>query len=145
MTGSAATVLLLVSAAAVIVVSAFLARLIHQLGRTGAEVEKLARSLNEDLLPKIQRVLDQTEAELVEIRAITRSAQSVSATADRIATTVGEIVVRAQDAIAPGLQAVSEFGDYLRQGAAIMAGLKAGLGALRRQKSDEPEEEIWGV
>jgi predicted PurR-regulated permease PerM len=145
MSGTAATVLLLVSSAAVILVTVFLARMIQQLVRTASQVEHLARSLNDDLLPKIERVLDQTEAELVEIKAITRSVQNISASADRVVSTVGDVVVRAQDAITPGLNAVAEFSGYLRQGMAMMVGLKAGLGALRRRPNEEVEEETWGV
>jgi len=132
MTSIAGSALLWVVAAAVIVLTYFVARLLRQLGRTAAEVEKLAQGVSNDLLPRVERVLDRVEAELVEVQAVTETARRVTERTDRMAATLGEIVARAQETVNPILDTVADLGATLHQGVALFSGLKAGLGALRR-------------
>lgn len=132
MTGTAGTVFLLVSSAAVIVITVVLVRMANQLIRTGSELERLARSLGSDLIPRAERVLEQTAAELVELRAATESARKVAQSATKAVETVGQITTSTKNALAPIIDAVGEVGDAMRQVTAVATGFKAAIGSLRR-------------
>lgn len=133
MTGVAGTVFLLVCSAAVITITVVLVRMAGQLVRTGAELERLARTLGEDLIPRAERVLDQTANELVELRAATEAARRVAQSATRTVETVGEVTGRARGAVLPILEAVESVGDAMRQVTAVSAGFKAAIGSLRQR------------
>jgi hypothetical protein len=136
-TGMTAGILLLwVAVVGVIVVAIFVVRLVRQLTRAGAELEQLTHSLNNSLLPRVERLLDKTEAEMAEVRAISLSVQRMADTADQVLGTVGDIVVRARDSVEPVFSAVGTIGKPIRQGAAIWTGVKAGMGVLRRVRND---------
>jgi hypothetical protein len=128
------TVFLVVCSLAVIAVTVVLVRMANQLVSSGAELERLARSLSEGLLPRAERVLDQAQAELVELRAATEAARKVTQAATRAAETVGEITTATRDAISPILVAVREVGDAMRQVTAVAAGFKTALSVLRRPR-----------
>jgi len=133
MTGVAGTVFLLVCSAAVITITVVLVRMAGQLVRTGAELERLARTLGEDLIPRAERVLDQTATELVELRAATEAARRVAQSATRTVETVGEVTGRARGAVLPILEAVESVGEAMRQVTAVSAGFKAASGSLRHR------------
>lgn len=128
------TVFLVVCSLAVIVVTIVLVRMANQLVRSGVELERLARSLGEGLLPRAERVLDQAQAELVELRAATEAARKMTLAASGAAETVSEITTRARDAISPILGAVGEIGDAMRHVTAVTAGFKTALSVLRRPR-----------
>ena len=132
MTGTAGTVFLLVCSAAVIVITVVLVRMANQLTRTGAELERLTRSLGQDLIPRAERVLEQTAGELVELRAATETARKVAESATRAVDTVGDITASARNALHPIIGAVAEVGGAMRQVTAVAVGFKTAVGALRR-------------
>lgn len=143
---SATVILLAVIAVAVVVLTIFLVRMIQQLVKTAAEVERLTRSLNDDLLPRIERVMGQTEAELVEIRVVTKTAQNITASVERVVGSVTGLVGRVENAIHPAVELAEGVGSYARQGTAVLAGVRAGLAAFRKPpKAMEPEEVNWGI
>jgi uncharacterized protein YoxC len=125
MTSIAGGVLMFVAAAAIVVLTFYLVRMARQLTGAAAEIESVIRTLNESTLPRIERVLDQTQAELGELRGATQAAE-------RIAGTVQDVVNRAQTAIMPALDTVSDVALYVKQVSAVVHGLRAGWGALRR-------------
>ena len=133
MSGVAGTVFLLVCSAAVIIITVVLVRMAGQLVRTGAELERLARTLGEDLIPRAERVLDQTAQELIELRSATEAARRVAQGATRAVDTVGEITSRAQGAVLPILAAGVGGGGAMRQVTAVTAGFKVALGSLRKR------------
>jgi hypothetical protein len=138
MTGTAGTIFLLVCSAAVIVVTVVLVRMANQLVRTGAELERLARSLGQDLIPRAERVLEQTAGELVELRAATETARKVAQSATRAVETVGDLTESARNALTPIIGAVGEVGDAMRQVTAVAVGFKAAVGSLRRPGGTPP-------
>jgi methyl-accepting chemotaxis protein len=126
------TVFLVICSLAVIAVTVMLVRMANQLVRSGAELERLARSLNEGLLPRVERVLDQTQAELVELRTATEAARKVALTAGRAAEAVRDITTATRDAVSPVLRAVEEIGSGARQVTAMVVGFKTALSVLHR-------------
>ena len=134
MTGAAGSVLLLVSAAAVGLVAVFLVRLIQQLSRTASEVELLARSINQDLLPRMERVLDKVEVELTAIEGVTESARRVSEGAGRMVGTLEGMAEKARDTADPILDAIAVLAGPLPRGVAIFSGIRAAWGAWRRPR-----------
>lgn len=145
MTVSASSVLFIVLAVVAAVATVFIVKLVRQLTRTAAEAERLVRTLNVQLVPRIERVLEQAEGEMVEVRAVTRAASGIVTSADRIIDSVGNVVVQAQETVNPILQAVGDIGTYARQGAAVLAGVKAGLVSLKRPRYRDTEEAEWGI
>lgn len=136
MTGVAGTIVLVVVAIAIVVLTVVLARLVRQLSRTAEQVEQLAHSVRTDLMPRVLHLIDRVDEEMVGLRAATDTARRVGESAERIATTLGEIVVKGQETITPIMDAVGAIGRPLRRGAAVMAGIKAGLSMLRRSRGD---------
>jgi hypothetical protein len=112
----------------------------HQLTRTGAELERLTRSLSDDLLPRAERVLEQTAGELVELRAATEAATRVAQGATRVVEAAGEMTAATKNALTPIIGTVGEVGGALRQVTAVAAGFRAALGALRRPSGSDGDD-----
>ena len=130
MTAAAGTVLLFVASGAVIVITVVLVRMATQLMRTATEVERLTRSVNDDLLPRVERVLEQTASELIELCATTEAARRIAQNATKTVETVGEFTTATRHAVTPILHAVEEVGGLFRQVTALALGFKTTLGAL---------------
>jgi predicted PurR-regulated permease PerM len=126
-------VIIWVGIAAIVVVTVLQAVLVTQLKRTGAEIERLAHTVNVDLLPRAERILEKSEAEMAEVRAVTESLHRITDSADQIVEAVGEFVGRTRDSVEPVIAAVGTIGRPIRQGAAIWTGVRAGLDVLRRR------------
>jgi len=133
MTFSLADLLLLIIAVAAVISTIVLIRLANQLGRTSQEVEQLARHVNY-MQPRIERLMEEAEAELVQIRGVTSSAKN-------IATDLELVAENTRKTLLPALQGISAFSEPLRYVSAAMAGAKIGMKVLarRRHKSEDDE------
>ena len=137
MSNVAVTILLLISAAAVALLAVALTRLLRQLGRTAAEVETFVQAVNRDLLPRVERVLDRVEAQMDEAREVTATVRRAAEMAERLGHTLVEIAARSRATIYPVLDTVTLLTQPLKRGAALLAGVKAGLGLLWRPKGGD--------
>jgi len=132
MESTAGIIFLYVASVAVIVLTIVLVRMANQVVRTAGEVERLTRSLSEGLIPRAERVLDQTANELVELRAATESARRVAQGATKTVDAVGDLTAATRHALSPALRAVQEVGGALHQVTALASGFRTAAGALRR-------------
>ncbi len=130
-----------IAALGIVVLVAFLVRLLVRIGRTAIEVEQLVSTVRQDLMPRLERTLDQAEAQMAEIRAVTATINRFTADLDRIAVTAGEFTSEAKAILVPVLDQVAEIGRLLQRGTAVLAGVRAGVAALRRRRPRMIEED----
>lgn len=135
MTFTFADLLLLIIGAAVVVMMVILIRLSSQLMRTAQEVETAARHIH-FMRPKIERLLEQAEAELSEISSITRKA-------DHIAEDVNSVTHQLAHVALPAISGLATIAGPLRYAGAALTGAKIGVGVLRkrRRKHEDEDEE----
>ena len=133
MTFSLIEVLLLISAIAVIVLIAYIIRVITQVSRTAKEVEDLVRHLNY-MRPQFERVLESAEKELIEVRELTKKA-------DGIAGDVGSLTHQATRLALPALTSLTSLAGPLSFATAALSGARLGLKVLRGRNQRNKEEE----
>ncbi len=125
-------VVLVICGVALVILTVYLARMASQLIRTGAALEKLARSLDDSTLPRLDGVLDEAREQLTHVRAVAEAAHRAADGTDRIVGVAGDMADRARDSVSPVFDAVHEFSGHLRQVVAVVAGVRAGLSFLRK-------------
>jgi len=99
------------------------ARLAIQISHTAAEVERTVRNLNE-LVPPARRLLEQTESDLEEIRELARRTTKIAEDVEAVTGQASTMTVQ----LLKGLE-----GQILDRAKAAVAGVKAGVTALRQR------------
>jgi uncharacterized protein YoxC len=133
MTFSLADLLLLVLTVAAVVMVVYLIRLGSQLSRTAREIEELVRHVN-FLRPQFERLIEETEQELGDLRKLTQRA-------DGIADDVGSITHHASRLALPALANISSLAGPLRYATAALTGAKIGMQVLRKRQKKRKQEE----
>lgn len=122
--------LAIVTSVAVIVAVVALVRLASRITRTARELEHATKRVAA-LTPNVQALLDNGEAALLELRALTRSTS-------QIATDVRAVTGEAHAATSHLVEILE--GRAAGRYAAIIAGARAGLNVLRRVRSGNGSE-----
>jgi uncharacterized protein YoxC len=117
---------------AVVACAIVLIRVLHRLQALIARLEGTARWL-ETSQPKIDRILDGLDAELVELRGVTEKANRIAGSAESVATGV-------KVAVQPFIGEVAELGQSLRQVRAAAVAVHAGISAWRERRRSTDEE-----
>jgi uncharacterized protein YoxC len=133
MTFTLTDLMLIIVAISAVVIVVFLIRLANQLTRASAEAEELIRHLNY-LRPQFERLLEEAERELGDIRSLTQKA-------DGIAGDVGAITNTASRLALPALSNISSLARPLRYASAALAGAKIGLQVLTSRKHDKDDDD----
>jgi hypothetical protein len=137
MGGSAGTVFLWVASVVLVILGILVGRLLVQLRRTLMDVGQLTRSLNGDILPRVERTLDEVTPVIAELRGMAESVRELTERTSGIVGTAEGIVAKAQAAVNPILDKISELAGPLNRGAAVLSGFRAGWGALRRGRHEK--------
>jgi uncharacterized protein YoxC len=119
---------------AVVVAAVSLIRVLGPLRRLIERLEVTAQFL-ETSQPKIDRILTELEAELVELRGITVKVNSIAGSAQGVATDV-------RHAVQPIITQVSDLAQGVRHLRAAAVAVGAGFSAWRNLRSGEGEEPI---
>ena len=125
MTLALTDVLLMVIALASVAGSIALFRVAGQVIRTAAEVEQVARHVNY-LQPRIERLLEEAEGELVQARELTRKANSIAVDLEMVAEQTRKTVM-------PALQGISAIAGPLQYIGAAVTGAKIGMKVLGKK------------
>lgn len=123
---------IVVGGAALVILTVYLVRMAAQLTRTGAALEKLARSLDDGTLPRLDGVLDEAREQLTHVRGVAEAAHKAADGAGRIVGVAEDVAERARYSVSPVFDAVHDLGGHLRQVVAVVAGIRAGLAVLRK-------------
>ncbi len=142
---AALTIFLIVAALGIIVGGIALVGVLRKIGRTMTELEQTIGMVRRDVLPRVEKLLESVEAELVEARATTQSVNRLTGNLDRITGTVADLTGQLRGALIPVIGTLTELTGVFRQGTAVLAGVKAGLGALRRPRFTVEEEETQSL
>jgi uncharacterized protein YoxC len=117
--------LLILIAVAVIIMAVYLTRLAMQARQVLERVDKNLEHL-ETTRPKVDRVLDNLNAEFEQVRSVTARVDGIAGDAEEVS---GEI----RDAVMPLLLQVSSLTGSLRHVNAAVTGARVGMRALRRR------------
>lgn len=122
---TAGTVFLWVASVVLIVLAILVGRMVVQLRRTLADLSQLARSIHGEIVPRVERTLDEVSPIIAELRDVAERANNVVARAEGIAT-------KTETTVNPILDRVTELTAPLKYGVALLAGIRAGWDSLRR-------------
>lgn len=116
----------------------YFVKVAKQIRRTAAELEVTARRVSE-LTPGIQKLLSHGEAELEELRVLTKTTSEV---AGHVHAVTGEASAATVQLIR-GLegQVVNRYGAMFDRYGAIVAGARAGLALLKRTRGNGSDED----
>ena len=126
-------VLLFILTTAVVVAVIFVARLAIQLTRTAGEAEHLIRHANH-LTPRLEKILDETEGEISDLRQLTQKA-------DSIAGDVGAITHQTARFAVPALSNMGTLATPMKYLSAAITGAKIGMQVLKKRKKKSNEDD----
>jgi len=133
MTFTLTDLMLIVVTISVVVIVVYLIRLASQLTRASAQAEELIRHLNY-LRPQFERLLEEAERELGDIRALTQKAGGIAGDVGAITNTASRLAV-------PALSSITSLAGPLRYASAALAGAKIGLKVLASRKRNKDEDD----
>jgi ABC-type cobalt transport system substrate-binding protein len=131
MTLTLTDLLMIVVTVSVVLIVVYLIRLASQLTRASAEAEELIRNMNH-LRPQFERLLEEAERELAEIRTLTQKAGGIVGDVGAVTNTASRLAV-------PALSSLSSLAGPMRYASAALAGAKIGLKVLASRKRNKED------
>jgi predicted PurR-regulated permease PerM len=124
-------VMLFVLTAAVVVAVVFIVRLASQITRTAGEAEQLVRQVNH-LTPRIEKILDEAEGELSDLRKLTQASEG-------IVSDVGAITHQTARFAVPALSNVGSLATPLKYISAATTGAKIAMQVLKKKRKQSDD------
>lgn len=126
------TTLLLLAAAGGLLIAIALWKALRQVTRTAAETEILARKLNQELVPRMERVLEEAEETLAEARSGLAEVRALAGRAERVVSHFDQQALASLlPSVARPLASVGNAVSAFRQAKALALAVVAGVHAWR--------------